>query len=63
MLVGALCLPKERGTGDVAPQQGRREPKHLSIGHRLFTSATRKAKQTGGGANFQRLFVAYERGA
>src|SRR5271165_2987204 len=56
MLVDALRLPKERGTGDVAPQRGRRERKHLSIGHRLFASAMRRAKGTGGSANFQAGF-------
>src|SRR5208282_1630863 len=56
LLVGALRLPKKRGTGDVAPQRGRRERKHLSIGHRLFASAMRRAKGTGGSANFQAVF-------
>ncbi len=53
MLVDALRLPKERGTRDVAPQCGRRERKHLSIGHRLFAPATREVNEAGGGANFQ----------
>ena len=56
MLTGALRLPKERGTGDVAPQRGRRERKHLSIGHRLFAPATREIKEAGGGPNFQAAF-------
>src|SRR5271166_6216949 len=56
LLVDALRLPKGRGTGDVPPQRGRRERKNLSIGHRLFASAMRRAKGTGAGANFQAVF-------
>jgi hypothetical protein len=56
MLGDARRLPEERGTCDVAPQRGSRERKHLSIGHRLFASAMRRAKGTGGSANFQAVF-------
>src|SRR5271166_2118906 len=56
LLVDASRLQEEHRTGDVAPQRGRRERKHLSIGHRLFASAMRRAKGTGASANFQAVF-------
>ena len=62
LLVGAFRLPKERGTGDVPPQRGRGERKHLSIGHRLFAPAAREANEAGGGANFQAIYRRIARG-
>ena len=50
-------------TGDVAPQRGGRERKHLSIGHRLFAWAMRRAKGTGPARISRRFFVADKRGA
>ncbi len=61
MLVDALRLPKERRTGDVMPQRGRRERKRASIGHLLPPRLREKLANQAAAANPGRLLVADKR--